>query len=235
MPGSVLIGAAVALIPLVLAAGPPQSGEVVLKIPQNWDSWILTDTVFNAQWMFQNRESAEAETEMKENIPKGFWQAYSKGTTATIVDRSSDCLKVRIRLAKGRTAAGWVVADLAETSPAEKARRLRAQQLAETRKLQEAQYVSSLPKLIGPGPKVVVATSLDCAKDLLRTVEFGRGKGTGVEFRKRMIELVSVGCAVTMDTGTPLVEATKDGQFVRGRAYGSDVNVVALTENVRWR
>jgi hypothetical protein len=91
-----------------------------------------------------------------------------------------------------------------------------------------------LPKLVSEGSTVVIATSIDCAKDLQNVIGFGRKNGTGVEYRKKMLELVTLGCAMTMDNGTVLLHAAKNGDFVAFTAYKSGKQGVALKENVRW-
>ena len=88
--------------------------------------------------------------------------------------------------------------------------------------------------VLGYCGSVVVATSLDCARDLQGVVAFGRKNGTGVDYRKKMLELFTLGCATTMDSGTPMVDATRYGQFVSFKSYPSNKAGVALAENVRW-
>lgn len=124
---------------------------------------------------------------------------------------------------------------------AEEKKRVAAKKAAEEKKraAEEAQrkelaYVNSLPQLTGPGEAVVVATSIDCARDLQNVVNFGKTSGTGVEFRKKMVELVTLGCAASIAKATPLVSATKNGQFVTFKAYKSGKEGVALLESVRW-
>ena len=80
----------------------------------------------------------------------------------------------------------------------------------------------------------MVATSMDCARDLQSIIDLGRRNGTGIEFRKKMLELVTLGCGTRMETGTPMVDAKKNGPFVTFKAYKSGKEGVALSENVRW-
>ena len=129
----------------------------------------------------------------------------------------------------------------AAAAKAATARRLAAERAAaEKRKAgeeanqKELAYRNSLPKLVGQGDTVVVATSIDCAKDLQGVIGYGKRNGTGVEFRKKMLELVTLGCAQAIENGTPLVKALKNGQFVTFTTYQSRKEGVALVDNVRW-
>lgn len=98
----------------------------------------------------------------------------------------------------------------------------------------ELAYVNSLPQLTSPSETVIVATSIDCARDLQNVVGLGKKNGTGVEFRKKMVELMTLGCAASIPKGTPLVYAIKNGQFVTFKAYKSGKEGVTLLESVRW-
>jgi hypothetical protein len=122
------------------------------------------------------------------------------------------------------------------------AKALRDKQMAAAR-VNEAQaqakervYVAGLPKLwSGSSNEVLVATSQDCARDYKAIVEFGRKNGTGIEFRKRIVELVSLGCAVYMPAGTAIVVSRKDADYVRFCAHGGTMKGtcgIALSEHV---
>lgn len=133
---------------------------------------------------------------------------------------------------------GWVHLNLlkmtAEARAAAKKAAAQKEQQAAAAAQKERAYVDSLPKLVSEGSTVVIATSIDCAKDLQNVIGFGRKNGTGVEYRKKMLELVTLGCAMTMDNGTVLLHAAKNGDFVAFTAYKSGKQGVALKENVRW-
>jgi hypothetical protein len=193
---------------------------------------------------------------VQERIVKGQCVGYDPGDLVVADGSETDRARhVRIVEGRGRGGQGWVDVRLMDLTPESKAyleqqraaaekaaaaKRKAAQAAAVARKRaddeaqrKELAYRNSLPKLVSQGESVVVATSMDCAKDLQSVVAFGRKNGTGVEFRKKMLELVTLGCATTMDNGTPLVSATRNGQFVTFTAYPSGKAGVALMENVQ--
>jgi hypothetical protein len=115
----------------------------------------------------------------------------------------------------------------------ERAKRLAAER---ERLAKEKAYIDTLPRLAGAANEILVATSMDCARDYAKTVEFGRKNGTGVEFRKKLAELVALGCAVQMPNRTAIEILARDAEFVEFRAYTGPrkgTYAVALSKDVR--
>ena len=59
---------------------------------------------------------------------------------------------------------------------------------------------------------------------------FGRGTKLGDMFRKKMLELVTLGCAATMAIGTPIESIKRNNQFVTFKAYKSGKKGMALAK-----
>ena len=107
-------------------------------------------------------------------------------TTGELAGIAPDALPRQVASHPGECI-GWVSKELLrprsiydQTAFAARERAAAARQREEQTKEQE--YVSALPKLMGPPSGVVVATSKDCARDYAKLTEFGRTQGTGVEF-----------------------------------------------------
>ncbi|MGD0619902.1 MAG: hypothetical protein ABSB67_19820 [Bryobacteraceae bacterium] len=229
-----------------------------LRTPKGWDVWGLTDTSDAARSAYTFAGDGESKDYIQGKIKAGVYTRYKPGDVVVRTgEEDGDVWRVRIIEGTSVGGEGWVhraLLDMTEESKAyvekleqreriaDANRRAAAKRSAEDKKRaadearrKELEYIDSLPKLIGPSEDVLVATSFDCAKDLQNTVIFGRKNGTGVEFRKKVLELMTLGCAVTMVSGTPMEHATRDGQFVTFTAYKSGKRAVALSENVRWR
>jgi hypothetical protein len=155
---------------------------------------------------------------------------------------------------EGRT--GWVAQELVDPTaiPEATAREAWEQEAMEARKAifakeqaareakaaesraKENAYIRSLPKLWNNGARVFVATSMDCARDYQQVLRFGRANGTGVAYRKKILELVTLNCIVDVSSGTA-IEVLKDGsELVDARLYTGPrkgTHAVVLKENVR--
>jgi hypothetical protein len=121
---------------------------------------------------------------------------------------------------------GWVMRQVLDLTPGDRAivlkKRAQEKAAADKKRAEEKAYVATLPKLRNGGGPIFVATSFDCARDFRKVIEFGRKNGTGVEYRKKMVELVTLGCTTKIDAGTAInVISQKDG-FVQFRAYNGD-------------
>jgi hypothetical protein len=228
-----------------------------LRTPKNWSEWAITGSASEALRIYGYVvQDSDDETFLKDyladkiNKEGGF--IYQSGDLASRTPgevEDSDTCHVRIIEGTNKGREGWVHCSLMEMtdewkehfakqeankhSAAKKASDEKRRVADEAKRKQQA-YIDSLPKLVSPGQDVMVATSLDCAKDLQNVVNFGRKNGTGVEFRKKMLELMALGCTITLPLGTPMESAIKSGQFVTFQAYKLRKTGVALAENVRW-
>jgi hypothetical protein len=231
--------------------------EYRLTAPKGWEIWMLARSADYASIAYTYSHNEDTRAFVESKIRKGEYAKYVPGDLAMATgEKSENACHVRLLTGESKGREGWVheaLMNLTEESKAylakveerkraaEASRRAAARRLAEEKKRAadevkraELAYINSLPRLAGPADDVVVATSMDCAKDLQGVVNFGRKNGTGVEFRKKIVELVTLGCATTMPRGTPIVNAVRNGQFVTFRAYKSSKISVALVENVRW-
>jgi hypothetical protein len=222
-----------------------------LSAPKNWRMWMLSSSAIEAISNYRFANDSEGRSFIEARISKGQYAIYKPGDEAIFIEEESDGDAWRIKVVNGesRGEEGWIhyrLGEMTEESKKQLAqmkerKRIAAKKAADEKKraAEEAQrkelaYVNALPQLTGPGEAVVVATSIDCARDLQNIVNFGKKSGTGVEFRKKMVELVTLGCVASIPKGTPLVSATKSGQFVTFKAYKSGKEGVALLESVRW-
>lgn len=195
----------------------------VLKVPVGHEHWVVSKESSDAAWCYgarDNRRDLESLCGFKTQ-PR-----YVEGSPVT-VERLTDCC-VRVALEGGSI--GWVARELVELTPEQRkayeARQAalakeRAERLAQERARQkkEQAYTSTLPKLSNSSGEVLVATSRDCARDYEKIIQLGRRNGTGVEFRKRLLELMAVGCAVEMPSGTAIEVIDRRDGFVEFRAY----------------
>ncbi len=223
--------------------------EYVLRVPTGYKQWLLSSDSTGSEWCYQNRgKRSDVEQYCLAEKP-----TYTSGTLANV--EAFDESAARVVLKDGHV--GWVARELIDMTEeqrkaydAEQAmwqkhaaatRAMNAQRLAATRETERQQrakeqaYVASLPKLRGVAGDVLVATSSDCARDYKKIIEFGRKNGTGVEYRKKLLELISLGCAVNIPSGTALKISRQDQDFVEFCAYdGSKAGTcgVALREDV---
>jgi hypothetical protein len=222
--------------------------EYVLKVPAGYDKWSLVGEDW-AYWCYIR----DNKTDVKTNCFRSGWPTYMPNTMATIELVGPATVKVVLK--DGRR--GWLARDLVDMTPeqwkeyraeeaarakrAAQAKALREKEVAAVRmkeaerQAKEKAYLATLPKLHGPAAEVLVATSLDCARDHKNILEFGRRNGTGVEFRKKILELISLGCAVKLPSGTPMLVSKRDRDFVTFCAYNPSAQGacgVALVEYV---
>ncbi len=249
------------LLPFMLGLYPfTQAFELtyILGHPKNWQVWMLTSTDIEAASNYKYANDKQFKSLLEERSKKLSYVKYQEGSLATFIEEaSSGACHIKIINDQGKELDGWVHCDLLEMSAESKAdlaRQEQKQQIAnrakvlatkklteekrradEETKRRELAFINSLPKLVSSGGNTVfVATSLDCANDLRKIVDYGRRSGTGVEFRKKMVELMTLGCAESIDNGTPILKATRSGQFITFTAYKSGKTGVALPENVTW-
>ncbi len=194
----------------------------ILRVPDGHMAWLLAETPPDAA-SFLSTEFDVAEKAV--NSRK--WPTYQTGAEATLLTVRGDYAEVRLESGENRNETGWVVKNLVELSPGEKKRL--ANEAAKSRRKQEMS--AKLPKLTG-SPQVVVATSLDCARDLRKAVEFGKSNGTGVEFRKKMLELARVGCTTSIPSGTSIIVTNSATGLISFKIFDSTRTGVALAENV---
>jgi len=179
---------------------------------------------------------------------------YSPGEKIKVLGYDSSVVNVSI----GDGHSGWVARELVEITKeqlqeyearqaanakqladakaleAKKAAKARAEQAE--RQAKERAYIATLPKLQNGSNEVLVATSEDCARDYRSILDFGRKNGTGVEYRKKILGLISLGCAVAFPPDTAILISHRDKDFVAFCAYdGAKKGTcgVALPEQVR--
>jgi hypothetical protein len=209
-----------------------------LSAPKNWQVWILSGSSIEAISNYNFANDRDGRRIIEEKIKTGKYITYTPGDRAIFVDEddNGDAWRVKVVDGESRGREGWIhyrLGEMTEESRAQLARLEERKRIAEVKKrtaakkaAEEAQrkelaYVNSLPQLTGPSETVIVATSIDCARDLQNVVGLGKKNGTGVEFRKKMVELMTLGCAASIPKDTPLVYAIKNGQFVTFKAYKS--------------
>ena len=256
LPGATIPVFSLIFVSVFLASAQEPEVRYKLGVPDRWQVWVLSPTADDAVSSYTFPNDRDGRAYIEEKIRTGRWATYNPGDIAAVEQQHDDACLVTIVEGQNRGSKGWVHKALMEMTPESKvylnkqraaaakaatARRLAAERAAaEKRKAgeeanqKELAYRNSLPKLVGQGDTVVVATSIDCAKDLQGVIGYGKRNGTGVEFRKKMLELVTLGCAQAIENGTPLVKAVKNGQFVTFTAYQSSKEGIALVENVRW-
>ena len=231
--------------------GCAQQPELRYKMaaPEGWAVWVLSASEAEAISNFTFPNDRDARPFIEGKIRKGEYVTYKPGDQAIVIERRGKACHVKFVDGDSEGRSGWVHSDLMEVTEEsaavvarfkEAARKAADQKRAADKKAvderlrKELAYIRSLPKLVGQGESVMVATSVDCARDLQGIIDFGRRSGTGIDFRKKMLELVTLGCGTAMEAGTPMVNAKKNGPFVTFKAYGSGKEGVALAENVRW-
>ena len=227
-----------------------------LLAPEKWSVWVLSPSVREAISNYTFPNDKDGRSFIEDKIRKGEYATYKPGDQATFIEAEDEAWHVKVVDGESRGRDGWVHHKLLEltneskavlakfkeaTRIAENKKRAAGKKAAEEQKRaaeevqrNELAYINSLPKLTGRGESVMVATSMDCARDLQSIIDFGRRNGTGIAFRKKMLELVTVGCGTAMEAGTPMANAKKNGPFVIFEAYKSGKEGVALSENVRW-
>ena len=200
--------------------------EYVLRVPAGYDKWpLIADSAGGgAQWCYVNRANRPTVQTLCIDKAVSLGATYAPDTLAmvTIVGKSS----VNVVLKDGRS--GWVARELVDMTQ-EQRKSLEEQQA------KEQAYIASLPKLRSGSSEVLVATSTDCARDYKTIVEFGRRNGTGVEYRKKILELISLGCAKNLPSGTAITVSHRDKDFVEFCAYDGPKKGtcgVALAEHV---
>ena len=223
----------------------------MLKVPTGQSYWALEKNPNDARWCYGLLSQRENGSDWDQCHLNEFPQ-YRAGSLARVSEIDGGCALVNLPNAQG-----WVVLDLLEMTPAmrseyearkaaaakreagarARARKARteAQLKEEQQEEKEASYIRTLPKLWSNSEQVMVATSVDCARDYQKVVQFARVNGTGIEFRKKLLELTSLGCAIWMPSGTAIEVIRKNDSFVEFRAYTGRKGTygVALKENVR--
>ena len=242
-----------ALMLTTMTAAPAQQfksdTEYVLTMPKGEASWFLAAKCSDARWLYL---ATAHEREVWGGIPaalKGGWVAYQSNKRVHVRQQTEECAEVEIlgESSQYGWVGGWVDKALVRLNPEDQkkvdaARKQEATKRAATaaakreQDLKEQQYIASLPKLRGSSESVIVATSQDCAVDYARVVEFGKRNGTGVEYRKRVLELISLQCAISLPSGTPIQVRSRDAQFVSFSVYSgphAGTRGIALKENVQ--
>jgi hypothetical protein len=223
--------------------------EYVLNVPPGYDRWALSGQDGGADWCYASRgRPSDIASLCFDKKP-----TYASGTSAT-VELIGDA-SVKVVLKDGRT--GWVARELIGMTPEQKrayeteqgarakrvaeAKAQAAKRVAEARakeaekEAKERAFIATLPKLRSGSSEVLVATSGDCARDYKGIIEFGRRNGTGIEYRKKVLELISLGCATNLPSGTAINISRRDRDFVTFCAYDGPKRGtcgVALSEHV---
>lgn len=217
--------------------------EYVLKVPSDQKHWILLDDPLQVNACYLNRATYRLENDFHfSKRPQ-----YEPNTVARVSEISSeDKNAVRVVLANGNS--GWVPRVLIGMTKAQQrdfdskqaaiAKKVAAQRsLDEQRRTKEQAFIAGLPKLWSPSGRVLVATSLDCEHDREKVMEFGAKNGTGVEFRKKVLELITLHCAEEVPSGTAIEVMHRETAFVEFRAYtgaSKGMDGFALNSDVRW-
>jgi len=228
--------------------------EYVLRVPNGYDKWPLIAGSASSEWCYLSRGNRDDVQSLCLNAGA----TYTPNTPATVellstvLERVSS---VKVVLGDGRS--GWVARELVDMTQ-EQRKEYEADQLARAKRLANAKalqakqatlarakdaakqakeqaFVATLPKLQGGSNEVLVATSTDCARDYKSVVDLGRRNGTGVEYRKKILELISLGCAVDLPTGTAIIVSHRDQELVNFCAYNGPKKGtcgVALIESV---
>jgi len=202
--------------------------------------WMLSASEKEAVWCFYSRGF---DKDVK-SVCKKPGNTVVAGTVGTVQEIQEET--VLIRLEDGRS--GYIFSELLGRTP-EELRRIEAEKIAQQKRnaqrraaeeatrtknlATEAAYVASLPKLrSGAASTLLVATSADCARDYRSIIEFGRRSGTGVEFRKKLLELVSLGCAFSVPAGTPVTVSNRTQGTSSICSYPERKCGLALTEHL---
>jgi hypothetical protein len=209
--------------------------EYVLNAPNQLGTWYLCKNGDRAVWMYRSSPDEVVRFGyVDSNIKAKLLKPYKPGTRAKVAAVGEGHAFVGLgesSVSKTESVAlvvinegdlGWVPLSLLEVTPEEK--KLTAD---------EAAKIAAMPKLQSTSDQVLVATSLDCANDLQKIVDFGKKNGTGVEFRRKLVELSTLGCSKNIPAGTPITIVSKPGGFVSFRTYPGNVDGIALQENVR--
>lgn len=178
-----------------------------LSAPKGWDVWMLTDAANEALSAYTYSSDKGIMPDIEKMIKTRAYMNYRPGDLAIFTgEEERETCRVKIIDGENRGREGWIHCSLMRMTAESKAylakREATKRAVAEEVQRKGQAYIDSLPKLTGQGQDVMVATSLDCARDLQNVINFGRKNGTGVEFRKKMLELVTLGCAATMANGT---------------------------------
>jgi hypothetical protein len=213
-----------------------QGAVYILGAPKGESSWLLTANCSDASWLYlATKQERETLVDIPGKVSGGYWLRYDVGVRARVENQTDDCAQVRLIKESSGNEYGWVHKALIRPSLEEQRKQAAIAAAKREQDLKKKQYIASLPKLRGPSDSVIVATSHDCALDYARAVEFGKKNGTGVEFRKKILELITLHCAISLPNGTPVEILSKDAQFVSFAVYSGQyagTRGFALKENV---
>jgi hypothetical protein len=216
-----------------------------LKVPSDQKHWILLDDPLQVNTCYLNRATYRLENDFH----FGKRPQYEPNSVARVIEISSeDEDAVRVALANGNS--GWIPRVLIgmtksqqrdfDSKKAAIAKEAAAQRsLDEQRRTKEQAFIAGLPILWSPSGRgdVLVATSLDYEHDREKVMEFGVKNGTGVEFRKKVLELITLHCAGWVPSGTAIEVMHRETAFVEFRAYtgaSKGMHGFALNSDVRW-
>jgi hypothetical protein len=217
-------------------------GDYLVEVPKGCSFWVLAPKAQDASWYYLSRDKCDESGKAISSASVAELPHYRSRMRVTAGDTTECCAFVA-----NSEISGWIAKPLLTLTPEQqrivdaardKARKLEKERQAkdQERQAKERAYVASLPKLWNNGADVLVATSMDCAKDYQGIVRFGREKGTGVAFRKRIAELVSLGCAILVPSHTAILIRTRTSEFVSFTAYDGPFkgrSAIALKEHVK--
>jgi hypothetical protein len=216
-----------------------------ITVPSGCDFWVLSFKPEIAVGLEPSmckrrpdRDKSEIEALFDGN--PSLYPKFTKTTQVELVSNLTMAAVVKFTQADGSPARGWIAwsrIDVPpETSKRLQATREAAREAAKERRLEAEKLIASMPRIIGKQSPVLVASSMDCAKDLQKISAFTRLNGFGVEARKKTTEFIGMDCGFTLDVGTLLVGAEKDGALVKFIGTNSEELKlgIALAENVLW-
>ncbi len=212
-----------------------------ITVPSGCNFWVLSDkrsvAVGLESSMCLRRPGKDmSDIESLFDSHPTLYPKFSKTTKVELVANHAEAAMVKVTQSDGSHALGWIAWSRVEIPP-ETLKRLQADRdAAKQRRIEAQRIIEAMPRVIGKESPVLIATSMDCSKDLQKIATFTRLNGFGVEARKKTSEFISMGCGYALDVGTILVGAERNGEFVKfiGTTSEDYKFGIALPENVLW-
>lgn len=219
-----------------------------ISVPSGCDFWVLSDKRSVAVGLEPSMCSRRPDKGMSDieslfDSHPTLYPKFSKTTKVELVANHAEAAMVKFTRSDGSRALGWIAWSRIEIPPETfkelQANREAAQaekEAAKQRRVEAQRIIDAMPRIVGKDSPVLIANSMDCSKDLQKIAVFTKLNGFGVEARKKASEFVSIGCGYTLDVGTILVGAERDGAFVKFIGTSSEELKlgIALAEHVIW-
>jgi hypothetical protein len=216
-----------------------------ITVPSGCDFWVLSfksSTAMGLEPSMCSHKPGQDKSEIEALFDSNpsLYPKFTKTTKVELVAQITEAVAVKFTQADGSPARGWIAWNRIEvpkdTLMKLDAERAAAKESSRQSRMQMEKLIASMPRIVGKSGTVLVATSMDCVRDLQKISAFTKLNGFGVEARKKNAEFIAMGCGFALDVGTVLVGAERDGpivSFIGTTAEELKLGIV-LAENVLW-